>query len=53
MTKATWCGYEIYMMYNFHKDWCEIGFWMSDYESPITGTGRRKVRLDEIVVEEA
>lgn len=50
--KAYWNGYEIYDL-EFCAGWVEINFWMSDYESPITGTGRRRVRMEDIILEAA
>ena len=53
MLKAYWQGYEIIEIdYKSHSGWCDIVFMMDDYSSPITGTGRRYVRMDEIVIEE-
>ena len=52
--KAFWRGYEIYEIdFRDHSGWRDICFWMSDYESPITGTGRCLVRMEEIVLEAA
>ena len=51
MIKAFWRGYEIYDI-EFHQGWCEILFVMNDFESPITGTGRYRVRTEDIVLEE-
>ena len=48
--KAYWSGYEIYDI-EFHEDWCEILFWMDDYASPLTGTGCKRVRPEDIVIE--
>ena len=50
MPKAYWRGYEIYDI-EFHQDWCEILFWMDDFASPLTGTGRKRVRPEDIVIE--
>lgn len=51
MPKAYWNGYEIFDI-EFHQDWCEIAFRMSGFESPLTGTGRKRVRPEDIVIEE-
>lgn len=51
MVKAYWNGYEIYDL-DYHEGWVEILFWMNDFESPITGTGRWRVRPEDIVLEE-
>ena len=48
--KAYWSGYEIYDI-EFHQDWCEILFWMDDFASPLTGTGCKRVRPEDIVIE--
>ena len=48
--KAYWSGYEIYDI-EFHEDWCEILFWMDDFASPLTGTGCKRVRPEDIVIE--
>ena len=50
MPKAYWNGYEIYDI-EYHEGWCVILFWMNNYESPITGTGRYRVRPEDIGVE--
>lgn len=50
MPKAYWKGYEIFEI-EYRQGWCEIAFHMSDYESPITGTGRYRVRPEDIIVE--
>lgn len=52
MVKATWHGFEI-LDIDFHAGWCEIIFKMSDFESPLTGTGRHRVLMEDIVLEEA
>lgn len=52
MVKATWRGHEIYDI-EFHQGWCDILFKMSDFESPITGTGRYRVLPEDIILEEA
>lgn len=49
MPKAYWNGHEIFDI-EFHQDWCEIAFWMSDFESPLTGTGTRRVRMEDIEI---
>ena len=49
-TKAYWNGYEIYDI-EYHEGWCEILFLMNGFESPITGTGRYRVRPEDIVIE--
>lgn len=49
-SKAYWSGYEIFEI-DYHEGWCEILFGMPDFESPITGTGRYRVRPDDIVIE--
>lgn len=49
MIKAFWNGYEIYDI-DFHHGWCEILFCKNN--SPITGTGRYRVRIDEIELKE-
>lgn len=51
MPKAYWNGYEIFDL-DYHEGWVEILFWMNDFESPITGTGRWRVRPEDIVIEE-
>lgn len=51
MIKAYWNGYEIFDI-EFRQDWCEIAFWMNDFESPITGTGRYRVRTEDIELKE-
>ena len=52
-TKAYWNGYEIYEIdYKDHSGWCEVLFWMNGYESPITGTGRARVLMEDVVIEE-
>ena len=49
--KAYWRGYEIFEM-EYHNGWSDIIFWVNSYESPITGTGRRRVWNDEIEIRE-
>ena len=51
MVKAFWRDYEIFDI-DYRNGWCEILFWMNGYESPITGTGRRRVLPEDIVLEE-
>ena len=51
MIKAYWNGHEIYDI-EFHHGWCEILFKMNDFESPITGTGRYRVRTEDIELRE-
>lgn len=51
MIKAFWKGYEIYEIDYKHNGWCEILFKMNDFESPITGTGRYRVLVEDIVLE--
>jgi len=49
MTKAFWKDKEIFEIdYHSHSGWCEILFW--DNNSPITGTGRYRVRLEDIEI---
>ena len=51
--KAFWKGYEIFEIdYKDHSGWCEILFKMNNFESPITGTRRYRVRMEDIVLEE-
>lgn len=51
--KAYWHGYEIYEIdYHSHSGWCEILFCMNDFESPLTGTGRYRVLMDDIEIQE-
>ncbi len=52
MSKASWRGYEIYEVVETCAGWAQILFKMNGFESPITGTGRRWVPMNEIVVEE-
>ena len=49
MTKAFWKGREITDI-DYHNGWCEIIFKMSDFESPITGTGRYRVAMEDIEI---
>lgn len=49
ITKAYWRGFEIIDL-DIHEGWCDIIFKMSDYQSPLTGTGRFRARWDEIEV---
>lgn len=49
MTKAYWNGHEIYDI-EFRDGWVEVAFWMDDFESPLTGTGRRRVRMEDIEI---
>lgn len=51
MNRAYWRGYKIIEI-AFRQNCADIVFLMSDWESPITGTGRQLVALDEIVIEE-
>ena len=51
--KAYWHGYEIYEIdYHSHSGWCEILFVMNGYASPITGTGRYRVLMEDIEIRE-
>ena len=51
MTKAFWRGKEIFEIdYHSHSGWCEIIFW--DDNSPITGTGRYRVPMEDIEIRE-
>jgi len=52
MVKAFWNGYEIIEI-EYHTDCVDIVFQMDYYHSPLTGTGRRLVRMEDIVLEEA
>ena len=53
MFKAFWKGWEIFEIdYHSRSGWCEIIFKMSDFESPITGTGRYRVLMDDIEIRE-
>lgn len=45
--KAYWRGFEIFDI-DFHYGWCDIVFWMDHYKSPLTGTGRFRVRPEDI-----
>ena len=49
MPKAYWNGYEIYDL-EFRAGWVEVAFWMNDFESPLTGTGTRRVRMEDIEI---
>ena len=49
MVKATWHGHEIYDL-EFRAGWVEVAFWMDDFESPLTGTGMRRVRMEDIEI---
>ena len=52
--KAYFQGWEIFEIdYHSHTGWCEIIFKMDDYHSPWTGTGRRRVALEDIEIREA
>jgi len=51
MIKAFWNGHEIYDI-NYENGWCEILFKTNNYESPITGTGRYRVSMEDIVLME-
>lgn len=53
MTKAFWKDKEIYEIdYHNHDGWCEILFKTNGFESPFTGTGRYRVRLEDIEIRE-
>ena len=49
MFKAYWNGYEVIDI-DFYHGWCEIRFWMGEYKSPLTGTGRYRVRPEDIEI---
>ena len=49
MFKAYWNGYEVIDI-DFYHGWCEIRFWMGDFKSPLTGTGRYRVRPEDIEI---
>ena len=49
MAKAFWKGKEIFEI-DYHSGWCEIVFW--DDNSPITGTGRYRVLMEDIEIRE-
>jgi hypothetical protein len=49
MPKAYWNGHEIYDL-EFRAGWVEVAFWMDDFESPLTGTGTRRVRMEDIEI---
>lgn len=51
MVKAYFRDWEIYAM-EIYDGWCDVCFYMSDYESPITGTGRYRVRFEDIILKE-
>lgn len=51
MPKAYWKGYEIFDL-EYHAGWVEIAIRMNDYESPLTGTGRVRVRMEDIEIRE-
>ena len=51
MAKAFWRGKEIFEFdYHSQSGWCEIVFW--DDHSPITGTGRYRVPMEDIEIRE-
>ena len=53
MPKAYWRGHEIVEIdYKNHSGWCEVIFKMDDFRSPITGTGRYRVLMDDIEIRE-
>ena len=52
MIKAFWKGYEIFWVEYTDSGACDILFKMPEFESPITGTGRHLVRMEEIELRE-
>ena len=52
MVKAFYKGYEVFDL-EFCAGWVEIAVKKNDFESPITGTACYRVRMEDIVLEEA
>ena len=51
MVEAYWHGWRIYEI-DYQNGWCDILFEMNDFESPITGTGRCRVLMEDIELRE-
>ena len=51
MAKAYWKNYEILEIdYRDHSGWVEVILKMNGFESPLTGTGRVRVLMDDIEI---
>ena len=52
MPKAYWNGHEVYQIGETCGGWVKISFYMTDYESPLTGTGCCWADMDDIIIRE-